>query len=227
MCLKILLVDDDDVLCEALETLLHSAGYALDRCADGETGCYYALQNAYDCILLDRMLPRMDGLMVLQSIRAAGLMVPVLLLTALGRLEDRVNGLDTGADDYLVKPFEMEELLARIRALVRRPARIEEGERLKAGDLAYLPAGRKLFGPAGERILSKTEGLLWETLCRNAGQILPRELIYLRVWGPEAETEEQSVDNYIHFLRRRLRALESRCQIVTVRSVGYRLEAGE
>ncbi|MCI8442349.1 MAG: response regulator transcription factor [Provencibacterium sp.] len=225
--MKLLLVEDDAVLCDALAAHFKRAGYEFDCCGDGETGCYYALQNAYDCILLDRMLPKMDGLRVLESIRKKGIAVPVLLLTALGALGDRVNGLDAGADDYLVKPFEPEELLARIRALIRRPARMQAGEQLHAGDLSYFPAERRLCGPAGESILSKTEGLLFETLCRNRGQLLPRELLYLRVWGPEAETEEQGVDNYIHFLRRRLRTLQSGCRIVTVRSLGYRLEEKE
>lgn len=222
--MKILLVEDDRVLSDALCAQLGRAGYACDCCADGDTGCYYALTGAYDCILLDRMLPGMDGLTALQCIRQEGISTPVLMLTALGTLGDRVGGLDAGADDYLVKPFEAEELLARIRALIRRPARLSAGEGLSAGDLAYLPAERKLQGPAGECILSKTEGMLLETLCRNKGQLLQRGQLYLRVWGPEAEVEEQAVDNYIHFLRRRLRALQSACRIVTVRAMGYRLE---
>lgn len=222
--MKILLVEDDAVLIDALCAQLGRAGYACDCCADGDTGCYYACTNAYDCILLDRMLPGMDGLTALQCIRREGVSTPVLMLTALGTLGDRVGGLDAGADDYLVKPFEAEELLARIRALIRRPARLSEGEGLTAGDITYLPAERKLHGPMGERTLSKTEGMLFEILCRNKGQLLQREQLYLRVWGPDAEVEEQAVDNYIHFLRRRLRSLQSACRIVTVRSLGYLLE---
>lgn len=224
--MRILLVDDDAALCDALCAHLHRDGYGCDCCGDGETGLDYARLNAYECIILDVMLPRMDGVSLLRALRAEGVQTPVLLLTALGEADDRIAGLDAGADDYLVKPFHTGELLARIRALLRRPARMEEkADCLAAGDLA-LDAGERILRCGASQIrLSKTEAALLRLLMLYQNRVLTRDFIYARVWGPDGDTQEHMIDNYIHFLRRRLRALSSRCAIQTIRSAGYRFEA--
>ena len=148
------------------------------------------------------------------------------MLTALDGVPDRVDGLDAGADDYLAKPFAAEELLARIRALSRRPRQWESTSRLSAGDLELDTELAALRGPAGACSLSRREKQLLELFLRNAGQTLTRELLLSRVWGPDAPVEDGNLDNYIHFLRRRLRTVGSAVRLATVRSVGYRLEVG-
>lgn len=224
--MRILLVDDDTALCDVIAVHLKNAECFCDMCHDGETGLYYTMQNAYDLIILDRMMPKMDGMTMLRALRAEKIVTPVLLLTALDAVGDRIEGLDAGADDYLQKPFDVGELLARIRALTRRPPRLEETV-LAVGDLRLSPLQRELTGPAGESVLSRTEAQLLEVFLKHPGQVLPRALLYLRVWGPEATAEEHSVDNYVHFLRRRIKAVGSLCALRTLRSTGYRLEMPE
>ena len=224
--MRILMVEDDQALCAAVDIHLRQQGYTVDYAHTGEDGLHFALQNAYDLILMDRMLPELDGLEAVRTLRSRGFSTPVLMLTALDGVPDRVDGLDAGADDYLAKPFAAEELLARIRALSRRPRQWESTSRLSAGDLELdteLPA---LLRPAGACSLSRREKQLLELFLRNAGQTLTRELLLSRVWGPDAPVEDGNLDNYIHFLRRRLRAVGSAVRLATVRSVGYRLEVG-
>ena len=148
----------------------------------------------------------------------------MVLLTALGELGDKIQGLDAGADDYLVKPFAFGELLARIRSISRRPQTWEQSDSLHFEDLRFFPSEKRLEGPAGSCELSKREADLLESFLKNPGQTLPRATLLLRVWGPDAEVEDGNLDNYIHFLRRRLRALKSGLRLATVRGVGYRLE---
>ena len=215
--MRILMVEDDQALCAAVDIHLRQQGYTVDYAHTGEDGLHFALQNAYDLILMDRMLPELDGLEAVRTLRSRGFSTPVLMLTALDGVPDRVDGLDAGADDYLAKPFAAEELLARIRALSRRPRQWESTSRLSAGDLVLDTELAALRGPAGACSLSRREKQLLELFLRNAGQTLTRELLLSRVWGPDAPVEDGNLDNYIHFLRRRL---------PTVRSVGYRLEVG-
>lgn len=222
--MRILLVEDDKRLAEAVKYQLEKEGFTADICENGDDGLQWILEGACDLVLLDRMLPGMDGLTLLKTIRRKGINLPVILLTALGELEDRIRGLDTGADDYLVKPFAFGELMARIRSVSRRPSAWEQGKSLSYGDLTLIPAEKRLEGPAGACELSKREADLFEVFLKNPVQTLPRSTLLLRVWGPEAEVEEGNLDNYIHFLRRRLRMLESTLRIATARGVGYRLE---
>jgi len=189
------MVEGDQALCAAVDIHLRQQGYTVDYAHTGEDGLHFALQNAYDLILMDRMLPELDG-------------------------------LDAGADDYPAKPFAAEELLARIRALSRRPRQWESTSRLSAGDLELDTELAALLRPAGACSLSRREKQLLELFLRNAGQTLTRELLLSRVWGPDAPVEDGNLDNYIHFLRRRLRAVGSAVRLATVRSVGYRLEVG-
>lgn len=222
--MRILMVEDDVDLCGAVELHLKREGHTADFAHDGEDGLHFALQNAYDLILLDRMLPGLDGVSLLRRLRREGFTTPVLMMTALDGISDRVDGLDAGADDYLAKPFATEELLARIRALARRPVQWESTRRLTAGDAELDTELCALRGPKSACTLSKREGQLLELFFRNKGQTLTRELLLARVWGPDAPVEEGNLDNYIHFLRRRLSSTGSTLKIVTARGVGYRLE---
>ena len=218
--MRILLVEDDPSLCDAAAYWLRARGYEVDCCKDGEEAAWYMKEGSFDCILLDRMLPHIDGLTLLSQLRARRDFTPVILVTALGSLSDKLSGLDGGADDYLVKPFEMEELEARIRTVTRRGRTESLTGRLFFADLSYEPETCRLCGPAGEAILSRKEGQVLETLLRSAQNALPRETVIRRVWGIDSDVEATNLDNYIHFLRRRLKALNSRARISNVWGVG-------
>lgn len=222
--MRILLVEDDPSLCDAAAYWLRARGYEVDCCKDGEEAAWYMKEGSFDCILLDRMLPYIDGLTLLSQLRARRDFTPVILVTALGSLSDKLSGLDGGADDYLVKPFEMEELEARIRTVTRRGRTESLTGRLFFADLSYEPETCRLCGPAGEAILSRKEGQVLETLLRSAKNALPRETVIRRVWGIDSDVEATNLDNYIHFLRRRLKALNSRARISNVWGVGFLLE---
>ncbi len=223
--MRILLIEDDPKLNEALCCALRQEGYDVDACLDGQEGLYYMETGAADLVLLDRMLPGISGTELLRKRRRAGDATPVLMLTAMGTLADRVEGLDLGADDYLVKPFAMEELMARIRSLSRRGSGFHvASDELSWGDLSLAESSCRLLGPGGECTLSRRECGLLAALLRHPGQTLGRSQLLLGVWGPDTEVEDGNLDNYIFFLRRRLRLLASRVSIQTVRGVGYRLE---
>ena len=222
--MRILLIEDDRRLLESLKFQLEKEDFTVYACTTGDDGLYFVLQGAYDLVILDRMLPGMDGISLLRRLRREGGAVPVILLTALGELEHKIEGLDAGADDYIVKPFAFEELMARIRSIGRRPQSWEQHETYTVGDLRLEPREKRLEGPGGVCSLSKREADLLEFFLKNPGQTLPRETLLLRVWGPDAEVEDGNLDNYIHFLRRRLRTLGSTLKLVTVRGTGYRLE---
>ncbi len=222
--MRILLVEDDKKLSYSLSFQLEKEGFLIDACEDGEEALYYLMQNGHDLIILDRMLPIMDGITLLKKFRNEGNSTPVILLTALGELEDKITGLDSGADDYIVKPFAFEELLARIRCILRRPGRWEVGETLSYGDITYGTEENMLSGKEGSCTLSKREGSLLEVFLRNFKQTLPRQALLTKVWGYDSDVEEGNLDNYIHFLRRRLKSVGSRITIKTIRGIGYRLE---
>ncbi len=222
--MRILLVEDDPHLNDSLAFQLTSEGFQVDTCQDGEEALYYIKENIHDLILLDRMLPRLSGTNILSQMRQSGNQTPVLLITALGTLEDKVTGLDLGADDYLVKPFAFEELMARIRCVTRRPRKLQLDEQLTYGDITYLPDENILRTPHSTCSLSKREGTLLETFLRSPNQTLSRTLLLTKVWGLDSEVEDGNLDNYIHFLRRRLKTLKSSVRIQTIRGVGYRME---
>lgn len=225
--MRILMIEDDTDLQRAVSYALTAQEYTVDCCTEGDDGLRWMMESAHDLVLLDRMLPRLDGISVLRRARAAGVTTPVLILTALGKVEDLVEGLDHGADDYLVKPFAIEELLARIRAISRRPRVWEAGGLLQKGGLRLDPRLKSLH--CGDRTcsLSKRETDLLEILLKNAGQIIPRSTLLTHVWGPDAQVEEGNLENYIHFVRRRLKAVRSPLALSTVRGVGYILEGGD
>lgn len=223
--MNILMIEDDKELCEAISFRLEQEGFSVTACHDGEEGLYYMQEAPFDLVILDRMLPHMNGIEVLKEARSRQIGTPVLMLTALGELNDRLTGLNGGADDYMVKPFAFEELLARIRCLLRRPAVYQDSVKsISLGDVSFVPETRTLSSREKTCTLSSREGELMEVFLRNPGQTLPRQLLLSRVWGLEADVEEGNLDNYIHFLRRRLKTVESTLQIRTVRGIGYQLE---
>ena len=223
--MRILMIEDDEKLCEAVCYHLEREGFTVDVCHDGDDGLRWARQQAHDLIILDRMLPTLSGVTALERMRAGGIQTPVLIVTALATVADRVQGLNAGADDYLVKPFDLEELTARIRAMARRPRQWENAGLLRCGDVQLDPETRVLSGAGGDGSLSKREAALLEPLLRHPGQTFPRGVLLSRVWGPDAPVEDGNLDNYIYFLRRRLGQVGSAMEIRTVRGVGYKLEA--
>ncbi len=226
--MRILLVEDDEQLNKNLAFKLEEEGFTVDTCFDGEEACFYGEQNIYDLILLDRMLPHMEGTEVLTLLRKKKITTPVILLTALGTLSDKVTGLDLGADDYLVKPFAFEELLARIRSIARRPYtyNLNYNDTLTVSDIVWYNQEGCLQGPSGSCTLSKREAALLETFLRRKDQTLSRSILLLKVWGPDSDIEEGNLDNYIHFIRRRLKGVGSKLQIKTIRGIGYCLLEG-
>lgn len=225
--MRILLAEDDKDLNKTLTWQLAARGYNVDSCGSGEEALYYGKQNIYDVILLDRMLPDKEGTEVMTTLRKLSVNTPIILITALGLLQDKITGLDLGADDYLVKPFDFEELLARIRCVTRRSASLsaQSDGLISYHDITWSPREMCLTGPSGDCMLSRREGDLLESFLHSPGVTFARETLLLKVWGPDSEVENGNLDNYIHFLRRRLRAVGSALQIKTVWGVGYGLNA--
>lgn len=219
--MRILLVEDDVALCNAVELELRAQGWQVDVARRGDEAAYYLGEGGYDAILLDRMLPGVDGLTLLRGMRRSGDDTPVLVLTALADVGARVDGLDAGADDYLAKPFDMRELLARVRALGRRAG--VGGANLCFGDLTYRPASLLLTGGLGQCTLTRKEGDFLEALLCRQGEALSRQALFARLWGAGADVEDAGLDTYAYYLRRRLRAVSRSVALVTVRGVGYRL----
>ena len=222
--MRILIVEDELHLAEALTQILRKNNYTVDDVHDGQDGLDYALSNIYDLILLDIMLPKIDGLSVLKQIRKEGIKTPVLLLTAKGEISDKVIGLDSGADDYLPKPFATEELLARIRAMSRRKGEINIEDTLKFGDIELNPANLKLIKGSKEVKMTLRESELLEFLILRKGMVTSKELNLEKLWGFDSEAEHNHVEVYISFLRKKLGFIDSTVTINTLRGVGYTLE---
>ena len=222
--MRILIIEDDRSLAESLRFQLEQNHFETDVCHNGEEGLHFIEQQSHDIILLDRMLPILDGISVLKITREKNIPTPIIFVTALGALNEKITGLDCGADDYLVKPFDFEELLARIRCILRRPAKWEGSKPLELGDISYDTQQKKLYCGNISCSLSSREGDLLEFFLRNPGQTIPRASILAKVWGPDAEVEDGNLDNYIYFLRRRLKSVKSFLQVKTIRGIGYQLE---
>jgi DNA-binding response OmpR family regulator len=222
--MRLLLIEDDRELCEAIAVHIKKEGYELDICNDGSDALFYISRSNYDVIILDRMLPGMDGLTILKRMRSKEIATPVIMVTAMNGINDRIDGLDTGADDYLTKPFVEEELLARIRALLRRPRKMENSEVLQYQDITLDVSTYIVTCKEKSISLSKKEGNLLEFFLLHKEQILNRDQILNRVWGMDSYVENGNIDNYIFLLRRRLKALNTAAVIRTVHGIGYQLE---
>ena len=222
--MRILLVEDELRLAEALEQILKRQGYLVDVTGDGAAGLDMAETGIYGVIILDRMLPNMEGVDILRHLRANRINTPVIFLTAKDSVPNRVEGLDAGADDYLVKPFSKDELLARVRALARRPENLRETHIMS---VASLRLDMSVYEAAvnDEKItLSATEAQLLELLMRNRGRTLTREHILDRIWGFGKDVDMKNVELYIFYLRRKIPFEKSGAEIRTIRGVGYCLK---
>ena len=220
--MTILLVEDEDRLAAALIELFHAEKYLADHADNGEDGLYAALQKDYDVIVLDVMLPKMDGFAVVHALRRAGKKTPVLMLTARDEIRDKIEGLDQGADDYMTKPFVPEELLARVRALSRRQGEVLLDE-LRFGDLCLSLATNELSTPGQSVRLAFKEAELLKLLIANKGVILSKETILRKLWGDESEAVENNVEAYVSFLLKKLSFLRSSVKIQAIRRQGYLL----
>ena len=220
--MRLLVVEDESRLALLLKRGLEEQGYVVDVTGDGEEALWLATESSYDTIVLDVMLPGLDGLEVTRRLRAGGRWAPVLLLTARDGVDDRVVGLDAGADDYLVKPFSFAELSARVRALVRR-GRVERPAVLEVGELRLDPARRRAWRGQQPLDLSPKEFALLELFLSHPGEVLTRTRILEHVWDFAYEPASNVVDQYVGYLRRKVDRPFGRADLETVRGVGYRL----
>ena len=216
--MRILYIEDEKFLAEAVIHLLKKEKIAVDWAADGEEGVELALKPNYDAMVLDIMLPKMSGLEILKIVRERGIKTPVIMLSALNEVEDKIKGLDLGADDYLAKPFKTSELIARLNALLRRPP-LMDTKVLNFEDLKFDLTNRTLNGVE----LTDKEAGIFEMLIKTPGSAVTKEQILAHVWGSEAEFDENYVEVYISYLRKKLKNLKSRAQIKTIRNLGYKL----
>lgn len=224
--MKILLAEDEKRMNRALCEILRQEGYDVDSFEDGKNALLFIKSGIYDVIILDVMMPGMNGYLVAQEARKAGIRTPILMLTAKSELDDKVEGLDSGADDYLTKPFMTKELLARIRALVRRGLPVNDGN-LTFGDLTLDVKNAILYCTNGKSVrIAEKELKILEYLIVNQGIILTREQLAVKIWGYESEAEYNNVEVYMSFARKKLAFIESKCEIKAVRGIGYELRSG-
>ncbi|MDY3917566.1 MAG: response regulator transcription factor [Candidatus Limivivens sp.] len=221
--MRLLLAEDEKILADALTTILAHSHYTVDAVYNGQDALDYLETGVYDGAILDIMMPKIDGLTVLKSLRAAGNRIPVLLLTAKSEIDDRVLGLDSGADDYLTKPFAMKELLARIRAITRRQPMLQDNE-LRFGDLILSRTDFTLSGPSGFVHLTNKEFQMLELMMSNPNQVISTERFLEKIWGYGSEPEVNVVWVNLSGLRKKLAGLQAKVQIKATRGVGYLLE---
>ena len=225
--MKILLLEDDIELCSSIQDELQKAGYIVDCCYDGETAMLHALniEYCYDLAVIDRMLPIIDGMTIIKAMRRKGIAIPVIIITGMSELNDRIEGLDNGADDYLVKPFHIPELLARIRALIRRPAEIRQETCACFSDLSLNQAEHILSCGSNSLLLTARESEVLSVFISHPQSLISRDQLIYKIWGTDTDIVPGNVDNYISFLRKRLKELGSICEIKTIYGSGYRLES--
>jgi heavy metal response regulator len=220
---RLLVVEDENKVASFIKKGLEEEGYAVDLAADGEAGLAMALERVHDLIILDIRLPKMDGLQVLRMLRQDKVTTPVLLLTVRATIEDKVLGLDAGADDYLTKPFAFQELVARVRALLRRRAEAEPAV-LQVGDLSLDPARRTVVRGGVKIDLTAREFALLDYFMRNPGRVLTRTMIAEHVWDYSFDTSTNVIDVYVNYLRKKIDAEREPKLLHTVRGVGYMLQ---
>jgi two-component system response regulator MprA len=225
--MEILVVDDEPAVRDSLDRALRLEGYKVELAADGGEALKALAEDSPDAVVLDLMMPRVDGLEVCRRMRAAGDRTPVLVLTARDGVADRVKGLDAGADDYLVKPFALDELLARLRALLRRSGTSAPGQVLRFADLSLDPVAHQVKRGEREIDLTRTEFSLLEMFLLHPRQVLTRSVIFERVWGYDFGPDSNSLEVYVSYLRRKLEAEGEPRLLHTVRGVGYVLRERE
>lgn len=223
--MKILIVEDEKEIAEGISTILEHNDYKTETAFDGVTGLEMIMKRDFDLVILDIMLPELSGKEILKTVRNAGIQVPVIFLTALSDSSDIISGLDSGADDYLTKPFKSGELLARIRARLRRHDEFLESA-LNFGDIILEKNTMKLVCGDKSVKLARKEFLLLESLIINQGNIIPREILITKIWGFDEDTEYNQLDVYVSFVRKKLRFINSCVQIATAKGIGYSLEKG-
>ena len=221
--MRLLVIEDDDRTASYLVRGLSECGHVVDRASDGETGLAMALDGAYTVLIVDRRLPALDGIGLVQRLRAAGHDVPVLMLSAIAGMLDRVAGMRAGCDDYLAKPYAFAEVLARLEALARRADRTRRQSVLVVGDLEFDPAGRRATRAGREIVLQRREGFLLELLMRNAGHVVTRTMLLEAAWDYDFEARGNIVDMHIHRLRQKVDKGHPHQLIHTVRGAGYML----
>ena len=221
--MRILIVEDEQALADAITELFRDQHYEVDTVYDGKSGLEYALIGDYALIILDVMLPLMDGFAVVKSLRQQKISTPVLMLTAREAINDKITGLDCGADDYMTKPFDYDELFARVRALTRRVGEVVLDE-LSFGDLTLNLYSAELHCGHKSVHLSYKEFAIMQQLLQHPSMIVSKENLIVNVWGSSSDAVENNVEVYISFLRKKLRFLGSTVQIITVRRIGYHLE---
>ena len=222
--MRILLAEDERSLSKALKAILTKSNYSVDCVFDGEEAVSYAMASEYDLVIMDIMMPKQDGISALKEIRSKGNSVPVLMLTAKAEIDDKVEGLDSGANDYLTKPFATKELLARIRVLTRQPQSAGDNI-LKFGNLTLDRGSFELSSPKGKYRLAGKEFQMMEMLMMNPGILISTEKFMDKIWGIDSEADISTAWTYISYLRKKLTSMESDVQIKAVRNSGYTLEA--
>lgn len=223
--MKVLIVEDEYNLADVIKERLEKEKLTVDIVEDGEEGYYYASTNTYDLIILDVMLPNMSGFQILNKLRTDNINSKIIMLTARSTIEDKLNGLENGTDDYLTKPFHMDELVARVNIQLKRNG---NKNNLSFGDLVLNTTTLKVTCAKTNEVveLIKKEFQLLEYFINNPNQVLSKEQIYDRVWGIENEIESNNLEAYLSFIRRKLRVIESKVVIKSVRGIGYKIEYG-
>lgn len=224
--MRILVVEDEKEIADGISLILEKAGYQVDCVYDGLSGLDDIFSEIYDLVLLDIMLPKISGLDIIRNVRAEGITIPIILLTARSQIEDKISGLNIGADDYITKPFDGGELLARIGARLRKQAVIADGK-IKVFDICLDPSSYKLEKETKSIKLTKKEYQLMEYLMLNKNQILLKDNIICKVWGYEDDTDYNNIEVYISFLRKKLNFVKANARIVTKKGVGYSFMEGE
>ncbi|MBR4223924.1 MAG: response regulator transcription factor [Oscillospiraceae bacterium] len=223
--MRIMIVEDERRLADALVQIFERERITADVFYDGDEGLDNAMSEIYDVVVLDIMLPGRDGLSIVREMRRNGIATPVLMLTARGSLSDKVGGLDSGADDYLTKPFQTDELLARVRALARRSSNtLVTSDELSCGDIVLDTASFELRCGTSSIKLGRKEYDVMDLLMRNCGAVVSKDMIITRIWGYDSEAEDNNVEVYISFLRKKLTFLGSKVSIRTLRGVGYTID---
>lgn len=222
--MRILIVEDTEYLASAIAHILKRGKHEVDTASDGQTGLDYARSGIYDVIVLDNMLPKLTGVEVSRILRKEKVTTPIIIISAKSEVNDRIDGLDAGADDYLVKPFKISELSARIRALTRRSHHQLDGNEVTIGNLTLHPDTSSISSQAGNEALTAKEFLLLEQLVTHAGKIVSKEALFRRAWGYELFSEDSYVEVYISYLRKKLRNISANLSLKSVRGLGYILK---